>query len=517
MALTVTTTPGKEFASSEQLTIAKLNALGAPTFTVTGTVGTAEITDSSVTAAKTVPDKHFYTSNVTFSAGDYTLTYSPVPTVVDGMIIAFKANAGGVPNVTTGIRVIIGGSTKKLFKNTTETCVLGDIVADQVIEARYDTAGDAGAGAWQMMSGVTGKQDYYQATAAGTNNYTLTIAPPATGTWTHNDLDGKRIRFKVPNTNTAACDLAVTIGGSSLTAKPIKKNFNDDLVAGDFQQYQVVEVVYEYNATAATEVFQLISPVGNSNSDSVAVGSSRNLVLQNNASGNLSDVDIDADEIVLKNPVGLAYVAKAVNLTCDFATGSGLPNGLDTGGESSDAWYYVYVIWDGTTVASLFSLSATTPTLPTGYTYKALVGAVRNVSSDLVYFVQYGREVSIERQAVITAGATSADTFKVLDPADKTAFQVAVPPIAKYCNGYVSGVGGPTQVVIGATTASGALSTIGIGWVQLQSTNVAGWDGANGGLPFRVPVRGDVSNYTIQWKARLGGDSHSLWVSGFTL
>lgn len=51
-------------------------------------------------------------------------------------------------------------------------------------------------------------------------------------------------------------------------------------------------------------------------------------------------------------------------------------NGLDTGTSTASTWYYVWVIWNGTTTAGLLSLSSTAPTMPAGYTHKALVGAI---------------------------------------------------------------------------------------------------------------------------------------------
>lgn len=103
---------------------------------------------------------------------------------------------------------------------------------------------------------------------------------------------------------------------------------------------------------------------------------------------------VTADSLVLRTAAGLAYEATTVNVTAAI-TASGA-NGLDTGAEAANTWYYVYVIYNGTTVASLLSVSATTPTLPSGYTYYARVGAVRNdASSNLWRTLQYNDDVQI--------------------------------------------------------------------------------------------------------------------------
>lgn len=251
MGLTVTTTPGKVFAETEAITNPALNQLGSPSFNVTGTVGAAEITDASVTGTETIASNHFYTASVTFSAGDYTLTLPGSPSVIDGMVVAFKANANGVPNAVTGIRLVIGASTKKLFKNKTEAMLLGDIVTNQIIEARYDTAGDGGAGAWQMTSHLSNVDDVYVATVGGTANaITLTVTPPASTVFTLADIAGKIIRFKVLSANTGPVTLAVTIGGTTLAATALYRNFNVPLALGDLKVNQIVEATYETTSNA---------------------------------------------------------------------------------------------------------------------------------------------------------------------------------------------------------------------------------------------------------------------------
>lgn len=81
---------------------------------------------------------------------------------------------------------------------------------------------------------------------------------------------------------------------------------------------------------------------------------------------------------------------KAVNKTLDISTTGA--NGLDTGTVANDTWYNVFAIAksDGT-IAGLFSASATAPTMPSGYTFKARLGAVRTDGSAHLYrTLQYG-------------------------------------------------------------------------------------------------------------------------------
>lgn len=100
---------------------------------------------------------------------------------------------------------------------------------------------------------------------------------------------------------------------------------------------------------------------------------------------------ITVDQVILQNSSNSAFLANAVNQTLNSAlSGAG---GLDTGSIATSTWYYIYIIYNGTTVSSLMSLSSSSPTLPSGYTYFALVSAVfTDGSSHFIGFVQYGRD-----------------------------------------------------------------------------------------------------------------------------
>ncbi len=143
-------------------------------------------------------------------------------------------------------------------------------------------------------------------------------------------------------------------------------------------------------------------------------GSYSNLVVKR---ASVSTVDIDADSVTLASGAA-TFDALSVNLTADI-TASGA-NGLDTGSEANSKWYAVWVIYNGTTVASLLSLSATAPTMPSGYTYKRRVGWVYNGSGgDLDDFIQRGRIHTLIGNSSVLSGGTSA-SFAVLSPAVPT-------------------------------------------------------------------------------------------------
>lgn len=121
-----------------------------------------------------------------------------------------------------------------------------------------------------------------------------------------------------------------------------------------------------------------------------------------------STVDIDIDELIVSDGTDNSLL-KNVNLTVDI-TSSGA-DGLDTGAEGSSRWYYLWVVYNDTTVAGLLSESSSSPTVPTGYDKKALVSAVFNDgSSDFIDFVQYGIDYFYTDWRVLASGSSTAQT-----------------------------------------------------------------------------------------------------------
>ncbi len=139
-------------------------------------------------------------------------------------------------------------------------------------------------------------------------------------------------------------------------------------------------------------------------------------------------IDIAADELILQNSLGLIYRASSLSLEVDITvSGAG---GLDTGTGSSATWYHAWVIYNGTTCAGLLSLSATNPTMPSGYAFKAYVGAAYyNNIGDFDYFYQKGKLVGRIEQL-----AASSLTNTSYLPIDLYSF---IPPNCKTVNGSV--------------------------------------------------------------------------------
>ena len=96
------------------------------------------------------------------------------------------------------------------------------------------------------------------------------------------------------------------------------------------------------------------------------------------SAANQTTVKITADKLTVLNSSNEMKVLTSVDVS-PAITASGA-NGLDTGAEANSTWYYFYVIYNGTTTAGLLSASNSSPTMPSGYTYKKFIGAIYNYS-----------------------------------------------------------------------------------------------------------------------------------------
>jgi hypothetical protein len=133
-------------------------------------------------------------------------------------------------------------------------------------------------------------------------------------------------------------------------------------------------------------------------------GAFKNLKIAN--AGSTTQVTVTADQVVVQNSGGgttllTTYAPPVIQTVVNGA------NGLDAGAVASASWYAVHAIYNSNTqtAAGLLSLSATNPTLPSGYTYSARLGWVRTQTggTSLLNILQYGRQA----QYVIDAGVTT--------------------------------------------------------------------------------------------------------------
>ena len=114
--------------------------------------------------------------------------------------------------------------------------------------------------------------------------------------------------------------------------------------------------------------------------------SATGLVVTNNGSTPNFKVDITVARASLITSAGSPYFYSGGTVTVDLSV-SGAANRLDTGSKTNSTWYHFYLISNGTTTAGLASISATSPTLPSGYTYYMRVGAIQTDGSGNLYKV----------------------------------------------------------------------------------------------------------------------------------
>lgn len=139
--------------------------------------------------------------------------------------------------------------------------------------------------------------------------------------------------------------------------------------------------------------------------------------INNNTSDLSHDIDISPSEFKSDTNDYDIIINQTLTKQIDASWSEGNDaGGLDTGAATGDTWYYVYAILNPTTDTSdvLFSASSSSPTLPSGYTKKRLISALRTNSSGNLYTFLYVDGWYIRRTQVLdiddTSGGTSEKT-----------------------------------------------------------------------------------------------------------
>jgi len=185
-----------------------------------------------------------------------------------------------------------------------------------------------------------------------------------------------------------------------------------------------------------------------------AEGHASNLIANQTTTAGASTMAVTADAVQLIDTSNNLFTARSVSLSINIATTGA--NALDTGSAANNTWYYFYVIAkaDGT-VAGLLSTSSSAPTMPSGYTFKRRLGAVRtDGSANIKSFWQADRLFRYMNSGVtnnIVVNAGTATTFTTISAA---AF---VPPISRLAllQGQVIGTATAEAIAIQPTGTTG--------------------------------------------------------------
>lgn len=254
-------------------------------------------------------------------------------------------------------------------------------------------AGNQPAALLDAMFAVLGAAAPIPCTATGTNAITLT---PNTNQY----VPASYANYQ-PVTFTPAASLsgAATIRIGALAFVKLFMPTGIQANSGDISSGALVVAVFNSALDTGAGGFMVV----NASTPSViqpVLGTFRNLQITNGGTPD-TQIAVTADEIMLENNSGGTLKVSTVSVT--IATGSTGANGLDAGSMAAATFYSVWVINNGSTTAGLISTSATAPTMPSGYTYKARVGWVRTgaASTNLHRITQKGRRA----QYVVTAAS----------------------------------------------------------------------------------------------------------------
>jgi len=129
-------------------------------------------------------------------------------------------------------------------------------------------------------------------------------------------------------------------------------------------------------------------------------GALSGLTIANDAAYPNTMIDVTA------NVIGTVVPSGKISIDCttsDQAAG----NDLDTGTLAASTWYYIWSVYNGTTLGAVASLSKTSPTVPTNFTGGAmrLIGAfITDSSAHFLPMRQFGNQVFYNARHAVTLG-----------------------------------------------------------------------------------------------------------------
>lgn len=288
-----------------------------------------------------------------------------------------------------------------------------------------------------------------------------------------------------------------------------------DTSAGSLKKISLFTISNNITAPLLTAITatsnSIIGTITNTATNCAVLGTFYSLISSNQITDVSNKVGITAGEILLKNSAGSPYLAVSVAVTADV-TSEGANGREDGSADSANQWFYTWVIYNGTTVAGFLSTNLV-PTLPSGYTHKALVGAVRNnAAADFARFVQRGRDVGVTNQLLFTAlTSVSASALQTISgTASKTVeLSTIIPSIATKVNGYVGST--DTAKAYFVTLSSDANN---VGELQLLSTpHSTAFEGYSASTAFELLLSVSQDFY---WRA-FTGQSIRMNISGYSL
>ena len=313
-------------------------------------------------------------------------------------------------------------------------------------------AGNEPASLFDTMFNIAGQQGNLPCTASGTNAITLT---PETNYYLPAAYTDKQLAsFEAVATSTGA--MTMQLGGLGLVNLYVPAGTQAGAGNVVINTNYVVQYLASLNSGAGGFI------IINSSLPSVAQpiqGAFRNLVLTNTTSATpTTQVTPSASQLILQNSAGgtVTITNYAPPVTSTAASGA---NGIDTGSVAANTWYAFWAIYNATTAtaAGLLSTSFTSPTLPSGYTYSALLGAfLTDSASNLYYTIQNGTRV---RYVVTnTTGKSPQYSINIANGTAGTTSSTTASLVSASTAGYVPVIADEVRLLVsncrGATSAA---------------------------------------------------------------
>jgi hypothetical protein len=294
-------------------------------------------------------------------------------TLTAGYSVVFIAGFTNTGDTTLNVNSTGGVHIKHPTPTGSELLTGGEIVVGQLTQVYYDGTN------WQLINVANQLGGFGTATSlSSANTITLANAPnhniylgPGAVTTINSfatagsvDLPTYRITFAGPGGIILTYNATSMIlpGAGNITTQPGDTATAQYLGSGNWQ-------ITSYNRANGSSVV-INTPLCGANGLSIA----------NNTGTPNTNIDMVADKVVMLNSTGVPIADTNVSVTVNTTTGgsgTSTANGMDGTARASNAWTYFWFISNGSATAGLGSASYTAPTLPSGYTYSCLMGAMQ--------------------------------------------------------------------------------------------------------------------------------------------
>lgn len=259
-----------------------------------------------------------------------------------------------------------------------------------------------------------GSYTYLGTTTGSADAYTVAPAPTITAYATT-----QRFVAKIHATNTTTTPyLQISAIANPTTTAVIKKlsatKTEIALEASDL----IANGLYEFQRNSANDAWIVLNP--SKPKDLPATSTAQGISYlttpvswTNNTMDANNDIDYTIGVIDHDDGSGqsLATTALTKQLDANFAQGTG-QGGLDTSTKANSTWYQMFAITNNTTSAVdyLFSTSRTSPTIPSGWTRRRWLGAIRTNASGNIDQSYLARRTSFGQTTSFITGAYSSGT-----------------------------------------------------------------------------------------------------------